>query len=173
MRGLALGLIALASPALAGVHPPEVEKQLAFIAGDWTIKGLEANYRDHCTWFDANSFIVCDTTDHRKANHHSIAILGWSAADGHYTYQQYDDSGRGRTEPCYANSEKGLTCLGQAQTKDGPGADAKLYLANGYGARHPPGEVGERRSLEQCRPRRLRPANPLSSDVDGVPKTTH
>ena len=40
-------------------------------------------------------------------------------ADSHYTYQQYDDSGRGRTEPCYANSEKGLTCLGQAQTKDG------------------------------------------------------
>ena len=120
MRALAAGIVTLlAAPAFAGVHPPEVEKQLAFIAGDWTIKGLEANYRDNCTWFDSNSFVVCDTTDHRRGNHHSIAILGWSAADGHYTYQQYDDSGRGRTEPCYSNNEKGLTCLGQMQTRDG------------------------------------------------------
>jgi hypothetical protein len=120
MRAVALGLFGLlASSAIAGVHPPEVEQQLSFIAGDWTIKGLEANYRDHCTWFDSNSFIVCDTSDNRRGNHHSIAILGWSAEEGHYTYQQYDDSGRGRTEPCYANDQKGLTCLGQRQTKDG------------------------------------------------------
>ena len=120
MRAFALGLVSLlASPALAGAHPPEVEHQLAFIAGDWTIKGLEARYRDHCTWFDSNSFIVCDTDDRRHGTHHSIAILGWSATDSHYTYQQYDDSGRSRTEPCYANSEKGLTCLGEAHTKDG------------------------------------------------------
>lgn len=120
MRAVALGLFALsASSAIAGVHPPEVEQQLSFIVGDWTIKGLEANYRDHCTWFDSNSFIVCDTSDNRRGNHHSIAILGWSAEEGHYTYQQYDDSGRSRTEPCYANDQKGLTCLGQRQTKDG------------------------------------------------------
>jgi len=120
MRSFALGLCALiTAPATAGVHPPEVEQQLAFIAGDWTIKGMEATYRDHCTWFDANSFIVCDTTDGRPGGHHSIAILGWSAADNHYTYQQYDASGRGRTEPCYANGEKGLTCLGEMHTKDG------------------------------------------------------
>jgi hypothetical protein len=119
MRALAAGiLIALAAPVGAGVHSPEVEKQLAFIVGDWTIKGLEANYRDNCTWFDSNSFVVCDTTDHRRGNHHSIAILGWSASDGHYTYQQYDDSGRSRTEPCYANAEGGLTCLGKLE-KDG------------------------------------------------------
>ena len=63
MRAFAAGILALlASPAVAGVHPPEVEKQLAFVAGDWTIKGLEANYRDNCTWFDSNSFVVCDTT---------------------------------------------------------------------------------------------------------------
>ena len=77
MRAVALGLFGLlASSAIAGVHPPEVEQQLSFIAGDWTIKGLEANYRDHCTWFDSNSFIVCDTSDNRRGNHHSIAILG-------------------------------------------------------------------------------------------------
>lgn len=120
MRAVALGLFGLfASPAAAGVHPPEIEQQLAFIAGDWTIKGLEANYRDHCTWFDSNSFVVCDTDDRRHGTHHSIAVLGWSAIEGHYTYQQYDDSGSSRTEACYANNEKGLTCLGQRQTKDG------------------------------------------------------
>jgi hypothetical protein len=120
MRTLTIGLLGiLASPAAAGVHPPEVEQQLSFIAGDWTISGYEGKYRDHCTWFDSRSFVVCDTDDRRHGTHHSIAILGYSAADGRYTYQQYDDSGRGRTEPCYANSEKGLTCLGQMQTKDG------------------------------------------------------
>ena len=119
MRALTIGLAALfASPAAAGVHPPEVEQQLAFIAGDWTIHGYEGRYLDHCTWFDARSFVICDTDDRRHGTHHSIAILGWSAADGHYTYQQYDDSGRSRTESCYANSEKGLTCLGKARTKE-------------------------------------------------------
>ena len=111
--------IALLAAAAANAHPAEVEQQLAFMVGDWTIKGLEANYRDNCTWFDARSFVICDTTDNRRGNHHSIAVLGWSAAGGHYTYHQYDESGRSRTEPCYANSEKGLTCLGEMRTKDG------------------------------------------------------
>ena len=111
--------IAMLAAAAANVHPAEVEQQLAFMVGDWTIKGLEANYRDNCTWFDARSFVICDTTDNRRGNHHSIAVLGWSAAGGHYTYQQYDESGRSRTEPCYANGDKGLTCLGEMRTKDG------------------------------------------------------
>jgi hypothetical protein len=120
MRLLAAGILAVtAVPVVAGVHPPEVEKQFAFIVGDWTIKGLEAAYRDNCVWFDSNSFVVCDTTDRRRGNHHSIAILGWSASGKHYTYQQYDDSGRGRSEACYANNEMGLTCLGQVETGDG------------------------------------------------------
>ena len=111
--------IALLAAAAANAHPAEVDQKLAFMVGDWTIKGLEANYRDNCTWFDARSFVICDTTDNRRGNHHSIAVLGWSAAGGHYTYHQYDESGRSRTEPCYANSEKGLTCLGEMRTKDG------------------------------------------------------
>ena len=111
--------IALLAAAAANAHPAEVEQQLAFMAGDWTIKGLEANYRDNCTWFDARSFVICDTTDNRRGNHHSIAVLGWSAAGSHFTYQQYDDSGRSRTEPCYANGDKGLTCLGEMRTTDG------------------------------------------------------
>jgi hypothetical protein len=75
--------IALLAAAAANAHPAEVEQQLAFLVGDWTIKGLEANYRDQCTWFDARSFVVCDTTDNRRGNHHSIAVLGWSAAGAH------------------------------------------------------------------------------------------
>jgi hypothetical protein len=120
MDMIATGLIAMmATSAVAGVHPPEVEQQLAFIAGDWTIKGLEANYRDHCAWFGSKSFVVCDTDDRRHGAHHSIAVLGWSAAESRYTYQQYDDSGRSRTERCYPNGQKGLTCLGDASNKDG------------------------------------------------------
>jgi hypothetical protein len=120
MHMIATGLIAMmATLAVAGVHPPEVEQQLAFIAGDWTIKGLEANYRDHCAWFGSKSFVVCDTDDRRHGAHHSIAVLGWSAAESRYTYQQYDDSGRSRTERCYPNGQKGLTCLGDASNKDG------------------------------------------------------
>lgn len=103
----------------ANAHPPAIEQQLAFIEGDWTIAGMETIYRDHCTWFDAKSFIICDTDDRRPGGHHAVAILGWSAADNHFTYQEYDASGRSRTEPCYASSEKGLTCLGEFHTKDG------------------------------------------------------
>ena len=72
----------------ANAHPPAIEQQLAFIEGDWTIAGMETIYRDHCTWFDAKSFIICDTDDRRPGGHHAVAILGWSAADNHFTYQE-------------------------------------------------------------------------------------
>lgn len=120
MHLLAIGLAAMFAPQTpANAHPPAIEQQLAFIEGDWTIAGMETIYRDHCTWFDAKSFIICDTDDRRPGGHHAVAILGWSAADNHFTYQEYDASGRSRTEPCYASSEKGLTCLGEFHTKDG------------------------------------------------------
>ena len=120
MHLLAIGLAAMFAPQTpANAHPPAIEQQLAFIEGDWTIAGMETIYRDHCTWFDAKSFIICDTDDRRPGVHHAVAILGWSAADNHFTYQEYDASGRSRTEPCYASSEKGLTCLGEFHTKDG------------------------------------------------------
>lgn len=111
-------LVPLAAALIGAAHPPEVEAQLAFLAGDWTIAG-KAGYRDHCTWFDDKSFIVCDTTDGRPGGHHSVAIIGWSAAERHFTYQQYDNSGRSRTERCFANARKGITCLGSSQTDKG------------------------------------------------------
>jgi hypothetical protein len=110
-----LGFVLMAAAA----HPPEVEAQLSFLAGDWTIKGKESFYRDRCTWFDDRSFIVCDTADGRPGGHHSIAIIGWSAADRHFTYQQYDNSGRSRSERCFANADKGITCLGSTRTDAG------------------------------------------------------
>jgi hypothetical protein len=104
----------MGAPAYAGVHPPAVENRLAFIVGDWTVSGSDALYSDNCQWFDDKSFVVCDTRDARKGElHHSIAVLGYSAATGNYTYQQYDNSGRGRTESCFANDQGGLTCLGE------------------------------------------------------------
>ena len=113
---LALPLAAMAT--LAG-HPPQVEQQLAFLVGDWTIAGKEGFYRDHCTWFDDKSFVVCDTADGRPGGHHSIAVVGWSEADGNFTYQQYDSSGRSRNERCFANERKGITCLGTLKTQAG------------------------------------------------------
>lgn len=119
MKRIAILVPLAAALMAASVHPPEIEAQLAFLAGDWTIAGKEAFYRDHCTWFDDKSFIVCDTSDGRPGGHHSIAVIGWSVADRNFTYQQYDNSGASRTERCFANARKGITCLGSARTKEG------------------------------------------------------
>lgn len=113
IKAVAAALTATAS-ASAGVHPAEIENRLAFIVGDWTVAGADAVYSDNCQWFDDKSFVVCDTRDARKGVlHHSIAVLGYSAANQNYTYQQYDNSGGGRNETCFANDKGGLTCLGQ------------------------------------------------------------
>ena len=112
--------ILMAAPASAGVHPADIENRLAFIVGDWTVSGSDAVYSDNCQWFDGHSFVVCDTRDARKGElHHSIAVLGYSAATGNYTYQQYDNSGRGRNETCYADDRGGIVCLGERH--DGTG----------------------------------------------------
>ena len=119
LLAITLGL-AGSGQAVAGVHPASIEQRLAFIVNDWTIAGAEKIYRDDCRWFDNRSFVVCDTRDARKGTaHRSIAVLGWSVAAGNYTYQQYDDSGRGRTEPCFANEGAGLTCMGERRGADG------------------------------------------------------
>lgn len=112
-------LLPLAFFLMGAANPSPVERQLAFIVGDWTIAGKESFYRDHCTWFDDKSFVVCDTADGRPGGHHSIAVLGWSEADGNFTYQQYDSSGGSRNERCFANDRRGITCLGTLKTDDG------------------------------------------------------
>ena len=121
----ALAPVAAPSPA----HPAPIEQRLAFVVGDWTIAGLETKYRDDCHWFDSRSFVVCDTHDGRRdPAHHSIAALGWSAADNQFNYLQYDDSGRSRTERCFANDSAGLTCLGEKRGADGL-AQTRTYIA--------------------------------------------
>lgn len=112
--------VAMSGVAAASVHPTQVEQRLAFIIGNWTIAGWQAKYQDDCQWFDNRSFVVCDTRDARQGTpHRSIAVIGWSAADRHYTYQQYDDRGRARAETCFQNEQAGLTCLGERRASDG------------------------------------------------------
>ncbi|HET9427524.1 MAG TPA: hypothetical protein VFO69_04115 [Allosphingosinicella sp.] len=118
--GLFLAAALAQSAVPTGVHPPEVERQLAFLVDDWTIEGMEATYRETCRWYHQRSFVVCETTDSSEgAPSHSVSILGWSAATRNYTYHHYGQSGRSRSETCFANDQRGLTCLGERRTDDG------------------------------------------------------
>lgn len=120
MRQVLLGmvLVGCAGGAAAGVHPAEVEQRLSFIVNDWTIEGAESTYRENCEWFAQRSFVVCNTVDHEGGSPtHSVSILGWSAATQNYTYHHYGQSGRSRSETCFANDRAGLTCL--YQRRDG------------------------------------------------------
>lgn len=108
----------LQAPVIAGA--PQVEQGLSFIVGEWTIAGFEDRYRDSCTWFDDHAFVVCNTMDgrHGKAQHH-VAALGWSAARGNYTYLGYGQDGSSRAQDCFANEQKGLTCVDENRGADG------------------------------------------------------
>ena len=104
MRIFVAALI-LASPnvVLAGAHPPEVERRLSFLVNDWTIEGAEATYRENCEWYAERSFVVCNTEDRESGKPvYSVSILGWSAAAQNYTYHHYAQSGRSRSETCFA-----------------------------------------------------------------------
>lgn len=114
MRKYALALVICALPAVAvgQAHPTEVEQQLSFIVNDWTIEGAEHTYRENCQWYAERSFVVCNTVDSESGKPvHSVSILGWSAATQNYTYHHYGQSGRSRSETCFANERAGLTCL--------------------------------------------------------------
>ena len=109
---------ALAGPAQAGA--PQVEQGLSFLVGEWTIAGFEGRYHDSCTWFDDHAFVVCNTMDGRKGNpQRHVAALGWSAARGNFTYLGYAQDGSSRTMDCFANAQKGLTCLDESRGADG------------------------------------------------------
>jgi hypothetical protein len=107
----------LASALVAGrasAAPRQVEQGLAYLVGEWTIAGYEGRYLDSCKWFDDHAFVVCDTMDgrHGKPQHH-VAAIGWSAQTGKYTYLGYGQDGSSRLDRCFANAEKGLTCVGE------------------------------------------------------------
>lgn len=118
--GLLLASLMLQPTTVPGVHPIEVEQQLAFLVQDWTIEGSEASYRETCRWYHGRSFIVCESIDTSGgAAAHSVSILGWSAASKNYTYHHYGQNGRSRSETCFANDQRGLTCLGERRTDAG------------------------------------------------------
>ena len=129
MNRIVFALLAVTSStcALAGVHPSEVEQRLSFMVNDWTIEGAEATYSENCEWYAERSFVVCNTVDREDGTPtRSVSILGWSAANQHYTYHHYGQSGRSRSETCFANDLSGLTCLGQR--RDG----SKLIESRSY-----------------------------------------
>lgn len=106
--------ISLASASTGGTHPPEVEARLAFLVEDWTIEGSENVYRETCRWYHGRSFVVCEAEDRSEPTpSHSVSIFGWSAAAKTYTYHHYSQSGRSRSETCFASEQGGLTCLGE------------------------------------------------------------
>ena len=108
----------LSAPVRAGA--PQVEQGLAFLVGEWTVAGAEDRYRDSCTWFDDRAFVVCDTADSRRGKpQRHVAVMGWSAAAGNYTYLSYGQDGSSRMETCFASERKGLMCLGERRGKDG------------------------------------------------------
>jgi hypothetical protein len=107
-------LLAVSASSQAGIHSPEVEQKLAFLVNDWTIEGYEQRYRETCIWFEGRSFVVCQTLDETEASPaRSVSIFGWSAATNNFTYHHYADDGRSRSETCFANELKGLTCLNE------------------------------------------------------------
>ena len=109
---LSVVFVAWSGGAGAGVHPAEVEQRLSFIVNDWTIEGAESTYRENCEWYPERSFVVCNTVDRESGTPlRSVSILGWSAATQTYTYHNYGQSGRSRSETCFANDRAGLTCL--------------------------------------------------------------
>lgn len=112
--------LAAALPTHANAGAPQVEQGLAFIVGEWTIAGFEDRYSDSCTWFDDKAFVICNTMDgrHGKPQHH-VAALGWSAARGNYTYLGYAQDGTSRTQDCFANPQKGLTCVDENRGSGG------------------------------------------------------
>ena len=113
-----LAFALFASSANAG--QPQVEQGLSFLVGEWTIDGLQDRYRDSCGWFDDRAFVVCNTIDgrHGKPQHH-VAVIGWSAVTGNYTYLSYGQDGASRSETCFVNDPKRLTCLGERRAEDG------------------------------------------------------
>ncbi len=102
-----IGALLWAAAAAAPVHPPEIEKHLAPLVGEWTRAGKEASYRDSCVWFDRRSFVVCSLTD-IDSGVRVNAIVGYSKERERFTYQNYSNDGGSRVEYGFALGDTGL-----------------------------------------------------------------
>lgn len=109
--------MALQAPA-AGVHPPEVEARLAAIVGDWTIAGQEATFRETCEWYRRRSFVVCTSTDSSDGSM-SQSILGYSAAEGRFTYYNFASGGGSNARSGYPHGENGIVYTLERRTAAG------------------------------------------------------
>ena len=126
----------MASPAMAGVHPPEVEARLGMLVGDWTVVGRETTYRDKCDWFGDRSFVICIARNSAK-NSLDQTIVGYSKEDGHYTYFSFGNSGESNARIGFPSGERGLVMTTERRQPAGltrittllePQADGRLRI---------------------------------------------
>lgn len=109
-------LFLFAIPAQAGVQTADVESRLAWLVGDWTVKGQETTYREKCDWFGDRAFVVCHYED-RSDNSRGHSILGYSKADGHFTYHNYRDSGSSNTRIGFPHGKHGLVFVRERRSE--------------------------------------------------------
>jgi hypothetical protein len=96
-----------AAAAATPVHTPEVEARLGTLIGSWTRAGKESSYRDDCVWFDRRAFVVCSLVDSGSGTRVQ-AIVGYSKADGRFTYQNYGNDGSSRVQYGYPLGANGI-----------------------------------------------------------------
>lgn len=115
---IAIAAAAIAAPALAQTHAPDIEARLAAVIGDWTIPGQEKTYRETCVWYGARAFVACEFAD-KSDGSIGRSILGYSKATGRFTYQNYTGAGTSRHELGFPHGARGIV-----YTDERPSADA-------------------------------------------------
>lgn len=108
----------LAHTANGGVHTPEVEARLAALVGDWTLEGQQTTYRELCEWFADRAFVVCRASDATDGSS-SVSILGYSVAEGRFTYHHYDGRGTSRSEAGFPHGVGGIVYTAERKTASG------------------------------------------------------
>lgn len=125
-----------ASPAVAGVHPAEVEARLGMLVGDWTVVGREKTYRDKCDWFGDRSFVICITHNSAK-NSLDQAIVGYSKEEGRYTYYSFGNGGESNARIGFPSGARGLVLTTERRQPAGltrittllePQTDGRLHI---------------------------------------------
>ena len=130
---LSAALIA-ASPAAAGIHPPEVEGRLGATIGDWTIEGMEKTYSEKCDWYGDRAFVVCVSED-RSDGSSSRSIMGYSRADGHFTYHNYSASGSSNSRIGFPHGQAGLVYTTERKVPEGSARITTYLTPEGKGVR--------------------------------------
>jgi hypothetical protein len=151
VAGARLVLLLAAAPALAGVHPPEIEARLAWLVGDWTVPGQERTYRETCKWYGDRAFVECAWSDSSDGTH-GRSLLGYSRADAHFTYHNYGHDGRSRSEFGFPSGERGLAFIDQRRTASGwvrttttltPLADGRIHFQRARSVDGGPWQAGD------------------------------